>query len=437
MDRAVSDRISSFQGCLDSVSGAWSKWKCRLGNLRRGFGPHGRSASANAFLLSISAVVASSFLGAPAVAAQIQANRTALVIGNGAYEGNVLPNAGPDSAATALALDALGFDVVYVREADKGTLSAAVTQFAGKLKAGGVGLVYFAGHAVQLRGQNYLIPIGTSISDLADVPRLTVSLEAVFKALSAAPLATGIVFLDACRANPFPRVVMSGLSASQDWVPGLTIPANAPPGTIVAFSTSPGQTASDGSSLVHSPYTGALLKYIREPGLPLDEFFQRVRRDVVATNPSQTPWENTAQLSRFLFREPAYVEALITSGDDDVFLNVNGIDAASWSADGNRVKKILLKAGSNSFQVDVFNQHTNRGILGIPEGWKYALELAFGHDGKTSTLDKVFLDASEDVPEKDGPRHGKRFRVAVGEVFVDPVTSRVSITRLDTRIKPQ
>lgn len=383
------------------------------------------------------AVIALSTVGASSVSAQVMAqDRAALVIGIGAYDGNVLPNAGPDAADMAAALDTLGFNVVYVREADKSSISAALTEFAGRLKPGGVGLVYYAGHAIQLRGQNYLIPIDAHVSDLTDVPRLTVSLDAVFKALSAVPLATRIVLLDSCRANPFPRSFMSGISTSQDWVPGLTLPTNVPSGTVVAFSTEPGRTAADGSSSIHSPYTRALLKYISEPGLQLEELFRRVRSDVIGSNPGQTPWENTAQLTRFTFRESAFVEALLTSGDDDVYLAVNGQEVATWSADGNKSKRVPLKAGANPFRVDVYNQHTNRGILQVPEGWHYSIEITLVPTAKTDGSGKIVLGASEDVPEKDGPRHGKRFRVVDGEFYVDPTTGKVSVTRIDTRILP-
>src|SRR4051812_47212829 len=90
-----------------------------------------------------------SVFGSRTMSAQSHADRTALVIGIGAYEGNTLPNAGPDSADMAVALNALGFEVIYSRESDKTALSAALTEFANRLKTGGVGLVYFAGHAIQ------------------------------------------------------------------------------------------------------------------------------------------------------------------------------------------------------------------------------------------------------------------------------------------------
>jgi hypothetical protein len=374
------------------------------------------------------------------VVARAEANgtRMALVVGVGAYEGNILPNAGPDAADVDSALRELGFTTIYIREPTKDGLISAIQQFGHSLGQAQVGLFYFAGHAVQLRGNNYLLPMGAQLRDLADVPREAVDLQAVFKVLSDVPLTTRIILIDACRANPFPRSFMSGLPASQDWAPGLAQPPNAPPATVIGFSTKPGGTAEDGKG-AHSPYTQAILKYIKQPGLPLDAFFQSVRNDVVAnTTPPQIPWEVTSLQTPFYFREPAAIEAVITDGDDDVYLNVNGSEILSWTRDGGHAKRVQLNTGRNEFTVDVYNQHTmTPGLFRVPEGWRYKLQLTLSAQVNLNPNPNpsiVLLGAEEDIPVLDGPHHGKRFRVVSGVLFVNSETAEVSLTSLDTQV---
>ncbi len=306
---------------------------------------------------------------------QGQRERAALVVGNGAYEGDLLPNAGPDAAGVAAALTALDFEVIYAREISKTQFSEALDLFAAKLKTSRVGLFYFAGHAVQLRGHDYLLPIGTHITDISDLPREAIDVETIFAVLRGVELTTRLV-----RARRVPNQSISGrihvwASRESRLGPGLAPPANAPPNTVIAFSTEPGKTASDGQGL-NSPYTEALLHHIREPGLTLDDLFQRVRRDVTGDHSPQLPWENTSLQMPFYFRPPAWIEATISSGDDDVYLNVNGKQVSNWSADGNKAIRVDLKVGRNDFAVDVYNQHTTRGALGPAEGWHYAVRLA-------------------------------------------------------------
>ncbi len=356
-----------------------------------------------------------------------------MVVGNTYSADNVLPNAGPDAAGMAAALQELGFHVIYVRETSRADLTAAIDRFRNAAEGADVGLFYFAGHAVQLRGRNYLLPVGVTIAALSDVPREAIDLEQVLRVLGDLPLSTRLVFLDACRVNPFPQQFMSGLPASRDWVQGLAPPSNAPPSTMISFSTEPGRTASDGTG-VNSPYTAALLKRIREPGVLLERMLQTVRQDVIdSTAPDQVPWDNSSIKAPFMFRSAGWSEVLIDSGDDEVYFSINGAQVASWSADGNRNKRFALNIGRNAFTVDVANQKTyTPGILRLPEGWHYSLTMTLPPPAGGEGSHAVKLAMSEDVPAKDGPRHGGRFRVADGELFVDPASGRVTVTALRT-----
>ena len=145
--------------------------------------------------------------------------------------------------------------------------------FSAKVSARGpntVAMVYYAGHGVQLAGENYLVPVDARISTPADLANNSVRLVDVMATLETIPSRMRIVLLDACRNNPFPGVNDAGR--------GLAI-VDAPNGSIVGYSTAPGTEALDGAD-GHSPYTQAFLNVAREPNLPIEQLFKRVRLEV-------------------------------------------------------------------------------------------------------------------------------------------------------------
>jgi hypothetical protein len=219
----------------------------------------------------------------------------ALVIGNGNYAGNALENPVKDARGMAAALRELGFDVLAGENATRAQMLQLLRSFGERLRGGGVGLFYFAGHGVQAGGINYLIPIGHKIEDEPDVKIESVSLEAVLDRMEAADNRVNLVILDACRDNPF-------RSFSRSQARGLAH-VQAPSGTLIAYSTQPGNTAADGNGRPNSPYTTSLLQHIRTPGLKIEDFFKRVRVSVEAlTARKQTPWEHSSLARGFLLR---------------------------------------------------------------------------------------------------------------------------------------
>ena len=154
-------------------------------------------------------------------------------------------------------------------------------------------LVYYAGHGVQIDGENFLVPVDARIQRESDVPLQAVRLADVMNTLSSVPSRMRIVMLDACRNNPFSEI---NKTAGH----GLAI-VDAPVGSIVSYSTSPGSEAEDGTG-ENSPYTSALLKVGKEPGLPIEQAFKRARLSVnQATAGRQTPWESSSLSSDFSF----------------------------------------------------------------------------------------------------------------------------------------
>jgi len=167
--------------------------------------------------------------------------------------------------------------------------------FSNKVAAHGpntVAMIYYAGHGVQLAGENYLVPVDARIAAPSDLPDNTVRLVDVMGTLETIPSRMRIVVLDACRNNPFPNVDDAGR--------GLAI-VDAPSGSIVGYSTAPGMEAQDGDGN-HSPYTSAFLNVARQPNLPIEQLFKRVRLEVNNTTAGkQTPWESSSLTSDFYF----------------------------------------------------------------------------------------------------------------------------------------
>jgi len=218
--------------------------------------------------------------------------RIALVIGNGAYGSGPLKNPVNDATDMAAILKKLGFSVTLKKNARLQEMDEAVETFGNRLKRGGVGLFYYAGHGVQINGTNYLLPIGAKINKEADVKYQAVDANKILDEMATANNGLNIVIFDACRDNPFAR---SFRNASR----GLAIVSSAPVGTFISYSTSPGNVASDGEGR-NSPYTAALLKYMQAPGLTISDVFINVRTKLKKET-GQVPWELSSLEGQFYF----------------------------------------------------------------------------------------------------------------------------------------
>jgi hypothetical protein len=222
--------------------------------------------------------------------------RIALVIGNSNYQ-NVaqLPNPANDAKSIAQLLNAAGFEVISATDLSHNQMIQVMQDFSGKIAGRGpntVAMVYYAGHGVQLAGENYLVPVDARISSEPDLIDGSVRLVDVMATLEAIPSRMRIVILDACRNNPFPSLNDAGR--------GLAI-VDAPNGSIVGYSTAPGTEALDGVGN-HSPYTNAFLRLAHEKNLPIEQLFKRIRLDVNnSTEGRQTPWESSSLTSDFYF----------------------------------------------------------------------------------------------------------------------------------------
>lgn len=220
-------------------------------------------------------------------------NRLALVIGNGNYKYSPLKNSVNDAADIANALTELGFKVTLKINAKQKVIEQSIRDFGRKLRAGGIGLFYYAGHGIQFRGKNFLIPIGANIESEADIQYESVDAGRILTQMEEAGNKFNIIILDACRNNPFAR---SFRSSTQ----GLA-KMDAPAGSILAYSTAPGGIAADGAGR-NGLYTSKLLKYMAVPGMEIGRLFRNVRAEVVAeTNMKQVPWESSSLIGEFYF----------------------------------------------------------------------------------------------------------------------------------------
>jgi len=223
--------------------------------------------------------------------------RIALVIGNDDYFSNPLQYAVADSRGISSALEDSGFDVTHITDTTQEDFLNALYEFERKIKLAGKNtdvLFYYAGHASQVRGVNYLNPVDTVINRESQLEIKSINMNRVFEVLNQSVDGVKIAILDACRNNPFASSLRSAKSGLAQM--------NAPPGTIIAYSTAPGETAVDGSSGGLGVYTGSLIGAIREPGIKIEEVFKETRKNVVTlTKGEQIPWESSSLISDFYF----------------------------------------------------------------------------------------------------------------------------------------
>jgi uncharacterized caspase-like protein len=235
--------------------------------------------------------------------------RLALLIGNSNYnKSDTLPqlkNPSNDARDIAAALKENGFaHVTVVLDADHRTMRDAISKFGADLRKAGkdaVGLFYYAGHGVEEKGRNYLIPIGTRVSSPRDLEFDTVDAQRVLAYMEDAGNAVNIIVLDACRDNPFPQLNQFRSSANA----GGLAQMRAPTGSFIAFAAAPGQKASDGEGR-NGLFTQHFLESLRAPNSNIDAVFTRVTAAVTdKTGRAQVPWKQSSLTNEFFFRKEA------------------------------------------------------------------------------------------------------------------------------------
>ena len=220
--------------------------------------------------------------------------RIALVIGNSKSAYAPLRNPINDAADISAVLKKSGFEVIDQRNATLVDMTRAIRLFGDKLLQSDVGLVYFSGHGIEANGRNYLLPVNVNLQREDEIAFQAVDANLILEKMNTAKKSVNILIVDACRDNPFTRSFRGtnrGLAQM-----------DAPTGTIVAFSTSPGKTAADGIGR-NSPFTKNLLISMSKSNMPIEAVFKEVRKSVVEeTKGLQTPWESSSLIGDFFFK---------------------------------------------------------------------------------------------------------------------------------------
>ncbi|MGO7211318.1 caspase family protein [Rhizobium ruizarguesonis] len=254
-----------------------------------------------AYLLIVAAMLLSIGTAFAAVT-EVSGRRVALVIGNSVYKTlPSLPNPANDVEEVASTLRAAGFDVTIGVNVDRIGLEDTVRRFLRSTSNAEAGLIYYSGHGIQVGGQNFLVPVDATLETPYDVETQTMPLDLILNHLKQNSRVQ-LIFLDACRNNPF--------NAQKFWMAEKLEPVGATRGlaridsdlgSLIAFSTEPGQVALDGTGAL-SPYSESFIKRASEPNKEIRQVLTDVRRDVIAmTNGKQVPWENSSLMDSFYF----------------------------------------------------------------------------------------------------------------------------------------
>lgn len=347
--------------------------------------------------------------------------RVALIIGNSAYE-YATPLRNPKSDATAIAalLKRLSFDVVLGTDLRHRDFADAVNEFSDKLIGADVALLYYAGHGLQVHGQNYLAPIDARLKHEAGLAFEAVRLSTI-QALMERRNRTSLVFLDACRDNPLARTLARNMGTRSAAVGRGWARVETGVGTLIAFATQPGNVALDGEGR-HSPFTEAFLRHAETPGQDIEGLMRHVRVDVIdKTNGSQIPWSHSSLTQRFRFLEgkmpisglDAKAPSTSRSADDS-------LELAFWQAARGNGTKAAYEVYLKSYPDGAFAPLARLEIERLAQS-----------DAKTSDEPSSSKAARE---RDDGVR--KRYQVATAEPTVaasepdrpEAVLSRVDLT---------
>jgi hypothetical protein len=354
--------------------------------------------------------------------AQAQETRVALVIGNSNYKNSPLKNPVNDARDMATKLRGLGFTVIERNNLVVKQIGSTLREFRSKLTPGSVALVYYAGHGLQIKGDNYFPTVDADITGEEDVPNQSLAMKQIMDVLGDAKTRLNLVFLDACRDNPYSR---SFRSASK----GLS-KENAPSGTLISFATRPGSVAADGVGR-NGLYTGALLEAMDNKGQPIEQILKRVVTSVKAgSRNQQEPWMEGSIEGEFCFGVCGGVassvsEPKITASDDRALW-----DAVKESRDPTEISLYLekfpnglfsgiAKARISSLSSPVTSLPTTNQNSKIPSGANEQLTMEF--------LDRIYVGTWSS--NCDDVIYKSRFDRQAGILETDTIVKGKTVTK--------
>jgi pyruvate/2-oxoglutarate dehydrogenase complex dihydrolipoamide acyltransferase (E2) component len=302
--------------------------------------------------------------------------RVALVIGNAAYRDAPLTNPVNDARAIVLALQESGFSVIARENLDQRGMLAVLREFGDRLRGGGTGLFYYAGHGMQIKGRNYLIPVGANIDREDEVAYSAVDAQAVLDKMEAAGNVANIMILDACRNNPFTRSMRSGQAGLAQM--------DAPVGTLLAYATSPGAVASDGNG-ANGLYTQHLLNAIRQPGSKVEDVFKQVRANVRRDSQGkQVPWESTSLEGDFYFKGGPLAASPVDPTQE--------AEAVLWNAVKESKLPIELRVYLNRYPI---GKYATVALARLDQLQRTATEQASAEASRKAAAERATAEASQ------------------------------------------
>jgi uncharacterized caspase-like protein len=344
-----------------------------------------RSAGLYVVALCLGGLIAAVTLAAPAVAER----RVALVIGNAAYtHAPALANPANDASDMAEALKSVGVEVILGLDLDKRGFDAKVREFSKALASVDTGILFYAGHGLQVGLRNYLIPVDAQLQGERDLEFESVALDFVMRQMEIDREGkTNLVFLDACRDNPFARSLARAMGTRSTSVGRGLAEVQAGVGTFVAYSTSPGDVALDGKGR-NSPFTAALTKALKTPGRGLTAIMIDVRKDVLATTGGkQLPWDHSALTGDFYFNLASAPVTLpktppTASKDDSAAMQARIKQLEDELVEISQMKERLrqLDEANRADQKLIFETYNKRGPANDPDAGRYlSLEIGAIH----------------------------------------------------------
>ncbi|MDP2809597.1 MAG: caspase family protein [Rhodocyclaceae bacterium] len=307
--------------------------------------------------------------------------KVALVIGNAAYKGSPLVNPVNDARDISARLTKLGFDVILKTDVGQREMSRAVTQFGQRLKEGSTALVYYAGHGIQSRGRNFLVPVDAEIAQESSIRSEAIDMDQILEQLQ--PARVSVVILDACRNNPFERRFRSGAG-------GGLAQMDAPKGTLIAYATAPGKVALDGDGR-NGLYTAELLKALNDPDRRVEDVFKQVRNNVARqTDDRQIPWESSSLTGDLYFARPT-----------------GGATAAAASAATAAVPSALTIADPAAFELEFWRSVEKDGR---PEDYRAYLDKY--PNGQFAELARIHLHPAGDGAKRPDAVYAEGFAKA-------------------------
>ena len=275
------------------------------------------------------------------------AARHALVIGNNAYPSGQLRSAVNDAHDMSAALQQFGFEVQLRENVNREQMFQAIRDFGTRLREGDTAVFFYAGHAIQLRDRNYLIPIDARVQQEDDVTFYSLDVAEILQRMDRARTRANLIVLDACRDNPFAsNVRVSSVGLAQ---------MSAPPGTLIAYATAPGQVAREGSGR-NGVYTRHLLRHMTTPDQPVEVTLKRVREAVMAeTRGQQVPWDASSLRTDFVFAgnapEPAALAPAAVRADTQL-----NLDKTFWES---------VKDSRNPKEFEAYLEQFPEGVFAV------------------------------------------------------------------------